>query len=200
MSHDPATLAAVRERVESLMCKPLGTLSDARNDTLRLVFYIIDDMLRTSPNPAVDMPPLTADDVRRIAEDVFKRQYVVTKAAQPEEYPGQHRNDPPPAPPPAKRVEAWALVGPAGLTTYGYQQAAELVRMTGDRLVYLREQHGVTDAASAEAFERNFAWLMNGLELLTHASKEELRACGLPANILDRVHSLAPFLPPDAPR
>lgn len=176
---DPATLAAVRDAVIGYR----GAVSDgvsgvvaydiARADFARL----IKDMMKALPSPAVDRPPLTAAEVRRIAREVFAEEGLAKAVPLPTT---------PPSPPAPERVEAWLEVDQDGRFVSAHMTPPPLILNT-HRLIYVAEHPGVTDAASAEAFARAVR------EAYSLASI--MRSPG----VKQTLEALAPFLP-DAPR
>lgn len=220
MTLDPATLAAVRERIEAL--RIVGDIAkrglswiDARNSTVDEAIGRINVMI-DSPDAE---PPLTAAEVRRIAREVFAEEglakavpfdgMVATAARkllgdqsngvglkrpddpppvppQPAVYGGTANHltvpldapVPPTPPPPPKRVEAWTWESD-GRRYYWHRQKP--IRADA---VYLTHFPGVTDAASAEAFERAIAIAWSRFDLSGLDGDDEA------------ADALAPFLPP----
>lgn len=135
---DPATLAAVRERIAGLRVSDTsGAWDRAWNSALDTLESSLGVSVPTSPNTRA-APSLTDADVRRIArEEATKTLAQMLAGSQPTQL------DPPPAQPAAaKRVEAWmdpvtgcvTLIDPGA--TSGW--------------TYLTHFPGVTDTASAE--------------------------------------------------
>lgn len=207
MTHDPATLAAVRERIEAL--RIVGDIAkrglswiDARNSTVDEAIGRINVMI-DSPDAE---PPLTAAEVRRIVDERVAN--VLKLAGDPDairKLVDDALGKPPAPPQPAKRVEAWLNVYRHSI--HSHPTLDEALAGQGAailRTVYVREQHGVTDAASAEAFERavreaHRAWseVRATLNKTNVLNGPEYKRLGMDA--VGALNALAPFLP-DAPR
>lgn len=215
---DPATLAAVRERIERKRVPvDVGTgtpriaaHNEAIDDCLRIVadFMPKEPAMATAENMDTRAAPaLTADDVRRIAREEAAKAMadrpepnsptMTPNSTQPNTWPAAV--EPPAQPAAAKRVEAFLNVYegnavPDHWRAWPTRDQAESGRSATRhhvRVAYVREWPGVHDAASAE---RMMAAMRGANDLLM--AMQNPAVCTTLVTLAEATDALAPFLPP----